>query len=91
MTFLVRVHLGTAPGSGKHALDQTTAFKRQVRSLLATPPGASLLAVTDHGATWIEAVYSTGTPGAEAWAERATGFAPEVWRTLAERRAARGR
>jgi len=91
VTFLVRVPLGTAPGSGKHALDQTTAFKRQLRAVLATPPGASLLTVTDHGTMWVEAIYPTDTSGAEAWAERAAGFAPEIWQTLAARRAVRGR
>lgn len=91
MTRLVRVHLGTAPGQYKLAFDQTAAFKRQLRAVLPTPDGASLITVTDHGTAWVEAVYPTGVSGADAWAKRAAELAPEVWETLAERRVVRGR
>lgn len=88
---LARVHLGTAPGQYKLAFDQCSAFKRQLRSVLATPAGASLLTVTDHGTMWVEAVYPTGVPDAGCWAKRAAELSPEVWETLAERRVVRGR
>ena len=85
---LVRVYLGTAPGQYKLAFDQCTAFKRQLRSVLATPERASLLTVTDHGTMWVEAVYFTDVPGAECWAKRAAALSAEIWETLAERRTA---
>ncbi|MBP3955449.1 hypothetical protein J8F10_09160 [Gemmata sp. G18] len=88
---LARVHLGTAPGQYKLAFDGCSAFKRQLRSVLATPAGASLLTVTDHGTMWVEAVYPAGVPGADAWAKRAAELASEIWATLVERRTVRGR
>ena len=90
MTRLVRAHLGTSPGYGTQALNQATAFKRQLRSLLVTPPGTSLLTVSDRGTVWVEAVYDAHTPGAEAWAERARSLSPDIWATMAERRKGRG-
>jgi hypothetical protein len=88
---LVRVHLGTAPGQYKLAFDGCSAFKRQLRSVLETPDGASLLTVADHGTMWVEAVYMSDVPGAESWAKRAAELAPEIWETLAARRMERVR
>jgi hypothetical protein len=59
--------------------------------VLATPAGASLLIVTDHGTMSVEAVYPSGVPGAEAWAKRAESLAAEIWETLAVRRTVRAR
>lgn len=91
MTRLVRVPLGTAPGHGKQAVDQCAALKRQLRSVLATPPGAALLTVADQGAMSVEAVYDAHTPGSEGWAKRTEALAPQIWETLADRRAVRVR
>ena len=91
MTHLVRVPLGTAPGSGKQAVDQCSAFKRQLRSLLPAAEGAWLVTVSDAGRLTVEAVADAHTPGAEAWANRAAELAPDIWQTLAARRSGRGR
>lgn len=91
MTFLVRTHLGAAPGQFKLAFDQCAAMKRALRSVLATPEGCSLMTVTGQGTAWVEAVHMSDVPGAECWAKRAAELAPEIWQTLAERRAVRAR
>lgn len=78
MTLLARVHLGTAPGQYKHALDACSAFKRQLRSVLATPDHCSLMTVTDHGKAWVEALYLTDVPNAACWAKRAEALAGEI-------------
>lgn len=91
MTRLVRTPLGTAPGSGSHATDQTRAFKRQLRSVLPAADGAWLVTVSDHGRLTVEAVHDPGTGGAGDWAGRAAELAPAVWDTLAARRVGRGR
>lgn len=91
MTLLARISLGTAPGQYKLAFDQCSAFKRQLHSVLATPDRCALMTVTDHGTMWVEAMYLSDVPGAEAWAKRAAVLAPEVWATLAERRTVRAR
>ncbi len=91
MTLLARVHLGTAPGQYKQAFDGCSAFKRQLRSVLAVPDRCSLITVTDHGTMWVEAVYTSDVPGAECWAKQAEALAPEIWVTLAERRKERVR
>ncbi len=91
MTHIVRISLGTSPGCGTQAFNQATAFKRQLRSVLPAADGAWLVTVDDDRRLGVEAVYDAHTPGAEAWVDRAAEVAPEIWRTLAERRAARGR
>lgn len=91
MTRLVRVHLGTAPGQYKQAVDQTTAFKRQLRSVLLGVEGASLITVSDHGTMSVEAVYDAHRSGTADWSSRAAELAPDVWKTLADRRKERGR
>jgi uncharacterized membrane-anchored protein len=91
VTRLVRVHLGTAPGQYKLAFDQTAAFKRQLRAVLPTPDGASLITVTDHGTMWVEAVCDGDRDGSREWASRAAELAPEVWASLAVRRKERVR
>lgn len=91
VSFLVRIPLGTAPGQYKLAFDQCSAFKRQLRSVLATPDRCALMTITDHGTMWVEALYLTDVLGAEAWAKRAEELAPDIWETLAERRVVRAR
>ena len=91
VNLLVRVNLGTAPGQYKLAFDGCSAFKRQLRSVLATPDRCSLLTVTDHGTMWVVAAYMSDVPGAECWAKQAEALAPEIWTTLVERRKERVR
>jgi hypothetical protein len=91
VSLLARVHLGTAPGTYKKGFDQTSAFKRQLRSILATPDRCALMTITDHGTMWVEELYLTDVPGAEQWAKRAESLSAEIWETLAERRVVRAR
>ena len=91
MTRLVRIHLGTASGRHKHAFDGCSSFMRQLRSVLATPDGASFVTVSDHGTMWVEAAFMSGFPGAECWAKKAEALAPEIWATLGARRVDKAR
>lgn len=91
VTLLVCVHLGPAPGQYAKAFDGCSAFKRQLRSVLATPDRCSLLTISDHGTMWIEAMYMSDVPGAECWANRAEALVPEIWSTLTARRMERAR
>ena len=79
MTRLVRIHLGTAPGTGTQDVDQCGAFRPQLRSVLPAVDGASLLVVSDCGRMSVEAVCDADKPGAGDWGRRAAELAPDIW------------
>jgi hypothetical protein len=80
--------LGHSPLSGKQAVDQCIALKRQLRSLLAPVDGAYTMLCPDPSGQRCEVrvAYDPSLPTAEAWAKRAVEVAPELWKSLAERR-----
>ncbi|WP_088255197.1 hypothetical protein [Fimbriiglobus ruber] len=80
--------LGTSPLTGKAAVDNAIAFKRQLRSVLPFIDGASAMIVTDAESQRCEvrAVYDRGDKYAVAWATRAAEVSPEIWETMAKRR-----
>jgi hypothetical protein len=84
-----RVHLGTAPGTGKAASSACMAFKRAVKGGFKLPDGVSLVTVHDEQKSWVEAICDN--PEAEAWAHAVKAYSPELWQKTSERRTGKAR
>ena len=80
--------LGFSSLTDKQAVDQCVVFKRQLRSALKNCEGVSLVIVTDPETrrSEIRAVYDRENQEQVEWARLAKDLAPEVWRSLRNRR-----
>ncbi len=90
---LAFLSLGHSPLSGKTAVDQAVAFKRQLRSVHPFPDGAYVCISPNPETHHCEAraVYERTIPGAKEWVERAAELAPGIWDSLSARRRERER
>jgi hypothetical protein len=81
------VSLGSSSLSGKAAVDQCVAFRRQIRSVIEPPEGVSLLLVTHpEGRCEVRAAYDREDERQLEWVKRAEETAVEVWDTMTKRR-----
>jgi len=73
--------LGFADSTGKEAIDQAIAFKRQLRAQLPFPDGVSPMISPDPDTRRCEVrvAYDRSFPRAEAWTERAAELAEGIW------------
>ena len=86
---LDQIRLGFAPGAGKAAMDQCSAFKRAIWAKLGrNHDGAYLITIRDPEAAkeGIAVVYDRNTAGGEEWARRAQDAAAEVWKQVSDRK-----
>jgi hypothetical protein len=84
---LAFLSLGFSPLTGKEAVDQCVAFRRQIRSVIVPLEGVSLLLVTHpESRCEVKAVYDRDDERAVEWVKRAEEIAAEIWDTMTRRR-----